>query len=72
MDTALKFDCRYALLTDGSPSCGSTFIYSGNHDGKRSEGMGVVTAALQQAGVKVFAQHQIRILNEFLVHEETS
>lgn len=59
VDTAQRFGCRFALLTDGSPSCGSTFLYSGHHDGVTRPGLGVVTAALRQAGVSVFAPHQI-------------
>ncbi|EEA95122.1 hypothetical protein PJE062_2691 [Pseudovibrio sp. JE062] len=64
--TALEAGCRFALLTDGSPSCGSSFIYSGHHDGKTRSGIGVVTAALRHHGVEVFAQHQIHELAEQL------
>ena len=42
--------CRYALLTDGSPSCGATFIYGGAFDGRRVGGQGVVTALLWTRG----------------------
>jgi len=56
---ALTNGCRFALLADGSPSCGSSFIYSGNHDGETRSGIGAVTAALQEQGVEVFAEHQI-------------
>ena len=70
VDTARKHGCRYALLTDGSPSCGSTFIYGGNHDGKTRSGSGVVATALTEAGIAVFAQHQIRHLNT-LIGEKT-
>lgn len=62
VQTAREHRCGFALLTDGSPSCGSTFIYGGEHNGVRKVGMGVVTAALQAEGVEVFAQHQIREL----------
>ena len=62
VETATKYQCRFALLTDGSPSCGSSFIYSGRHDGMKRQGMGAVTAALRRAGVRVFAQHQIKQL----------
>ncbi|GHB25253.1 hypothetical protein GCM10007094_11670 [Pseudovibrio japonicus] len=64
--TAAEAGCRFALLTDGSPSCGSTFIYSGNHDGKNRPGMGVVAADLRKNGIEVFAQHQIQQLAERL------
>ncbi|MBV6656601.1 MAG: DUF523 domain-containing protein [Devosiaceae bacterium] len=62
--------CTYALLTDGSPSCGSTFIYSGQFDGTKTKDIGVVTAALQTAGITVFAQHQIKALDAQLQRTE--
>ncbi|MEM7615672.1 MAG: DUF523 domain-containing protein [Pseudomonadota bacterium] len=63
---ALSHDCRYALLTDGSPSCGSSFIYSGAHDGVRRAGQGVVTATLRASGIQVFGQHQIAALDRLI------
>ena len=60
--TAQKHGCKFALLTEGSPSCGTDVIYSGHHDGVRRAGMGVVTAALTQAGVQVFSSEQIGML----------
>lgn len=59
LDLAKNENCEYALLTDGSPSCGATFIYSGKHDGVRRAGSGVVTALLRKEGIRVFAQHEI-------------
>lgn len=59
LEMALKENCKYALLTDGSPSCGSTFIYSGNHDGRKRAGAGVVADLLRGNGIKVFAPHEI-------------
>ncbi|MGJ5815274.1 DUF523 domain-containing protein [Paludibaculum fermentans] len=51
---------QVAVLTDRSPSCGSTTI----HDGKFGPGMlpgqmGVTAALLQAEGVAVFAQHAL-------------
>ena len=59
VELARSHGCRFALLTDGSPSCGSRWIYDGQHTGGRKQGMGVVAAALHKAGVHVFAQDQI-------------
>lgn len=67
---AQKHGCKYALLTEASPSCGSRVIYSGHHDGVRRAGMGVVTAALTQAGVQVFSPERIEELASEL--EDTS
>ncbi|MFK7791583.1 MAG: DUF523 domain-containing protein [Devosiaceae bacterium] len=66
VDTASAHNCKFALLTDGSPSCGSSFIYSGTHNGEKRSGSGVVAAALSDAGVEIFAQHQIKMLAERL------
>lgn len=62
LDVALKEKCRYALLADGSPSCGSTFIHCGSFDGLKRDGVGVVTAALRGMGIKVFAPNEIDLL----------
>jgi uncharacterized protein YbbK (DUF523 family) len=51
--------CRFALLTEGSPSCGVDRIHSGHFDGVTRSGEGVVTAALRKAGVQVFPQTRI-------------
>ncbi|MEM1049970.1 MAG: DUF523 domain-containing protein [Pseudomonadota bacterium] len=58
--------CRFALLTDGSPSCGSVFIYDGRFDGTKRRGFGVVTAALRREGVKVYAETEIAALADRL------
>lgn len=54
--------CRFALLTDGSPSCGSGFLYDGSFTGRRNEGEGVATALLRRHGIEVFAPDRIREL----------
>ncbi|MEL6610196.1 MAG: DUF523 domain-containing protein [Pseudomonadota bacterium] len=58
--------CRHAVLTDGSPSCGSGFIYDGSFSGATRPGMGVVTAALRAAGVRVWAQGEMAQLEAAL------
>lgn len=54
--------CAFALLTEASPSCGSFQIYSGHHNGQRRAGMGATTAALQAAGVTIYASDQADLL----------
>ena len=56
--------CRYALLIDGSPSCGSDFIYDGTFSGRKLAGNGVTAAALKAAGVDVFSDREIERLIE--------
>jgi uncharacterized protein YbbK (DUF523 family) len=54
--------CRFALLIDGSPSCGSTEIYDGRFDNLKIAGQGVVAARLARAGIEVFAHRDIEAL----------
>lgn len=59
LQTALKSDCGAALLTDGSPTCGSQTIYDGTFSNQRRAGMGVAAALLRKHGITVFAEHQV-------------
>ncbi|MFM0735149.1 DUF523 domain-containing protein [Paraburkholderia sediminicola] len=64
-------NCRYALLADGSPSCGSTFIYDGAFNGQTHPATGVTVALLQQHGIRVFAESQIAELAEKIERESS-
>ncbi|MBC7948322.1 MAG: DUF523 domain-containing protein [Chitinophagaceae bacterium] len=63
---AQKNGIRVALLTDGSPSCGSTFIYDGGFTGRTLAGNGVTAALLEQNGIKVFPDTQISDADAYL------
>ena len=41
-------------LKDGSPSCGSCYIYDGTFSGRRQPGRGVTAALLKQEGIPVY------------------
>lgn len=58
-DFAIEMDVKIAILTDGSPSCGSTFVYDGNFTGKQISGKGVTTELLEQNGIRIFNENQI-------------
>jgi uncharacterized protein YbbK (DUF523 family) len=59
-------DCKFALLTDGSPSCGSQFVYDGAFAGRKQLGEGVTAALLRDNGVEVFSEAEIDVLRERL------
>ena len=59
-----------AILTDGSPSCGSTFQYSGDFDGRTKPGRGVVAEMLIRAGVKVFPHTDLEAADRYLSNLE--
>ena len=50
---------RVAVLTETSPSCGSTQIYDGSFSRRPVAASGVTTALLRQHGIVVFSQHQL-------------
>jgi uncharacterized protein YbbK (DUF523 family) len=62
LDLARTHRCRFALLIDGSPSCGSSFIYDGSFSGIRRAGDGVTAALLRRHGIEVFAPTEIAAL----------
>ena len=57
---------RVAVLKEGSPSCGSGYVYDGSFSGTRVESVGITAAALQDAGVRVFSEHTIDAAAEYL------
>ena len=59
---ARQHDCRFALLIDGSPSCGSRTIYGGGFDGTRHDAQGVTAALLRQNGIAVFTERDVDAL----------
>lgn len=62
LSLARQADCRFALLIDGSPSCGSGFVYDGSFSGARHPGEGVTAALLLANGVEVYSDRQIEAL----------
>ena len=63
---ALSRNCRHAVLTDGSPSCGSSFIYDGTFSGRQVPGAGATATALRRAGITVWPETEIARLDALL------
>lgn len=59
LDLCKKYHIRIAILTDGSPSCGSTQIYNGKFSREIVQGVGVTTALLQEYGIQVFSRDNL-------------
>lgn len=72
LEHAIRHNCRYALLTDGSPSCGSSFIYDGTFEARRINGEGVTATLLRQHGIAVFSQHEMSSLRAALDGQEAA
>ncbi|WP_087686650.1 DUF523 domain-containing protein [Pandoraea sp. PE-S2R-1] len=56
---AQRHGIRIAVLKEGSPSCGSTFVYDGTFTGARIAGRGVAAALLREHGIEVFSEHML-------------
>jgi uncharacterized protein YbbK (DUF523 family) len=67
LDLCKKYHIKIAILTDSSPSCGSTQIYNGKFSGEKMKGVGVTTALLQKHGIKVFNQFTIHDAAKFML-----
>ena len=57
---------RFALLKEGSPSCGSGRIYNGRFEGVSVTGEGKTTALLRRHGIVVFSEDQLAELTSAL------
>lgn len=67
---AIENNARIAILTDGSPSCGSSYVYDGKFTGKTVPGKGVTAELLEQNGVQVFNENQIELALDYLTRLE--
>lgn len=56
---ARESNIRVAVLKEGSPSCGSGFVFDGSFSNAKVDGMGVTATLLAQHGVHVFSEHQL-------------
>jgi uncharacterized protein YbbK (DUF523 family) len=76
LDAARRNGARIAILKDGSPSCGSSFVYDGTFSGTRTGGSGVTAALLAENSIRVFSENQIddaeRWLQEINRRESTT
>lgn len=70
--TAQESGCTAALLTDGSPTCGSQFIYDGTFSGQHKPGMGVAASLLSENGIAVFSEKQFAELTTWIEEREGS
>ncbi len=59
LEVARRDNVRLAILTERSPSCGSTSIYDGSFSGSTRPGAGVTTALLEANGIRVFAPDRL-------------
>ena len=66
LELCIKHNINVAVLTENSPSCGSSAIYDGSFTSKKIDGLGVTVALLKRNGVEVFSQDNIEMANKAL------
>ena len=64
--TCQRHQIAFALLKEGSPSCGVQRIYNGQFNGAAMAGEGKTTALLRQHGIHVFSEEQLPELADAL------
>lgn len=60
----------FAILKQGSPSCGCKKIYDGTFSGNKISGMGVTARLLTDNGIVVFDEDDIALANLLYTHAE--
>ncbi len=70
VEHALAKGCVAAVLTDGSPSCGSTYIYDGSFEGGTRPGTGVVAQLLIDNGIEVFPESRLEEADAYMRAQE--
>ena len=68
LDTAKKNNVLFAILKQGSPSCGCKQIYDGSFTGVKKPGTGVAARLLLDNGFVVFDENDIATANLFYMH----
>ena len=59
LDFIKSLNAEMVVLKENSPSCGSSFIYTGHFDGTKKDGVGVTTAILRRNGIKVISENEL-------------
>lgn len=64
---AKLYHCKYAILKERSPSCGSNQIYDGSFQGKVKPGEGLAASLLKQNGIKVYSEENFEELMKDII-----
>ena len=66
LEFASSLGIRLAILKEGSPSCGSGYIYDGSFSGLKKPGKGVTAVLLEENDIRVFSEREIPEAEEYL------
>lgn len=66
LEICKKYNIKYALMKESSPSCGSTTVYDGSFTNQKIFGEGVTVSLLRKHGIQVFSEFTIANLADVL------
>jgi uncharacterized protein YbbK (DUF523 family) len=72
LEQAVRHGARVAVLKEGSPSCGTSFVYDGTFTSHPVDGAGVTTALLRRHGIQVFSEHELDAAAEYVASLEVA
>lgn len=72
LSLALKHHIQVAILTEKSPSCGSSTRYDGSFTGRLITGEGCTAQLLREHGIQVFNQWQLQQVQAYLTDMENN
>lgn len=62
LDIAKNDNISIAILKEGSPSCGSNYIYDGTFTKTKVDGMGITARLLKNNNIKIYNENEIESL----------
>lgn len=65
---AKELGATKAILKEGSPSCGTNFVYDGTFTGNKIKGKGITAKILEDAGIIIFSDEDLDVSNSKLVY----
>ena len=71
LEQAVRHQAQVAILKEGSPSCGSTYVYDGTFTSTRVPGSGVTAALLRSRGIRVFSENELDAAGAYVESLET-
>ena len=66
LERALQENVLCAVLKEKSPSCGSSKVYDGTFEGNLIEGQGMTTELLREAGVRVYSEEELDLVEDLV------
>jgi uncharacterized protein YbbK (DUF523 family) len=66
LELARFHNIKLVVFKEGSPSCGSGYIYNGSFSGIKKPGKGVAAALLEKKDIRVFSEREISEAKKFL------